>query len=667
MIVSLEWLKQYVDLPKTTAELANRLALAGLNHERFDEQVIDLEVTSNRPDCLGHIGVAREVGVLWSLPLKTPVAKPQAKGPAVGKLTSVAIEAPALCPRYTARVIRGLKIGPSPAWLADRLRAVGIAVINNVVDVTNFVLMECGQPLHVFDFAKLRGGRIVVREATRGEKFVAINHQEYELTSATCVIADAERAVCLAGVMGGADSEVSESTTDVLLEAAEFDPLSTRTTARRFGLHSPSSYRFERGVDPEGVDWASRRACELILETAGGELAEGVIDVGRRPPTREVVKLRFDQLPRVLGISVPDVTVQRILTALGCVETHVCGHCVKVTPPSWRADLTREIDLIEEVARIHGYDKIPEDVGVKMAASTRSREDRVLERVRGVMIAAGFNEAMTLSAVDEAWVDAIQPWTDDPPLHTSTPVLRRADRLRQTLVPSLLAARRHNEKVANPAAELFEIANAYLPIPGTLPQQKRLLAIVSGGGLLEVKGVVEALVARLAPSRHLEVGESAYPLLDDVRQCRLRLGDHALGLIGELSPAGKQRFETRWPTTVAELDLDVLVGVAELIPTTLPLSPYPPVGRDLNIVVPESVRWAEVAALVRESGGDLVDSVAYQETYRHAERIGADKKSLMFSLQLRSAAGTLTNEEADAVRDAIVKVLAQHLGATLRA
>jgi phenylalanyl-tRNA synthetase beta chain len=666
MIVSIEWLKQYVDLPMTPAELADRLALAGLNHEMFDASVIDLEVTSNRPDCLGHIGVAREIGVLYELPLRVPAAKPQAKGGAVAKVTSVTLEAPQLCPRYTARVIRGVKIGPSPKWLADRLRAVGIAVINNVVDVTNFVLMECGQPLHAFDFQRLRGGRIIVREAKPGEKFLAINHQEYELTTGTCVIADAERPVALGGVMGGADSEVSDATTDVLLEAAEFDPLSIRTTARRFGLHSPSSYRFERGIDPEGVEWASRRACELILETSGGELAEGLVDVGRQPPSREVVKLRFEQIPRVLGIKVPPEAVQKILAALGCVETHVCGHCVKVTPPSWRADLTREIDLIEEVARIHGYDQIPEDVGVKMAASTRSREDRVLERVRGVMVAAGFDEAMTLSAVDEAWVDMIRPWTDAAPLRTSTPVLRRADCLRQTLVPSLLAARRHNEKTANPGAELFEVANAYLPIEGSLPQQKRLLAIVSGGDFYAVKGVIEGLVARLAPSLHLEVGATEYPLFDEVRQGRLRLGDHLLGYVGELSAAGREQFDMRWPTTAAEVDLDVLVAGARLAAKAEPLSPYPPVGRDLNIVVAESVHWSEVEALVRESGGELVETIAYKETYRNPDKIGAGNKSLVFSLQLRSARGTLTNEEADGVRDRIVAVLEKQLGAALR-
>ena len=673
MIVSLDWLKQYVDLPMSSAELADRLALSGLNHESFNDQVMDLEVTSNRADCLGHIGVAREVSVLWASPLRKPAAKTQAKGQAVDKATSVKILAPALCPRYTARVIRRVKIGPSPRWLADRLRSVGIAVINNVVDVTNYVMMECGQPLHAFDFAKLSGQRIIVREAAPGEKFTALNHQEYELAAGTCVIADAEKAIALAGVMGGEHSEVSDATVDVLIESANFDPLSVRTTARRHNLHSPSSYRFERGVDPEGIDWASRRACELILETAGGTLAAGSVDVGSAKPqaageakTQAVVKLRFEQIERVLGIAVPEAEVQKILTALGCEETHICGHCVKVIPPSWRADLTREIDLIEEVARIYGYDKIPEDTNVKMTASTRTRQDRVLEQVREVLVAAGFDEAMTLSAVDESLVDAIQPWTDAPPLVASTPVLRRADRLRQTLVPSLLTARRHNEKLSNPVIELFEIANVYLPLDGDIPQQKRVLAISSGGGFVELKGVVEALVRRVAPSQRLGVGKIDYPLLDDARQCRLRLSDHTLGYLGELSDAGRARFELRSSSTVAELDLDLLVAAAELVPTARPLSPYPPVSRDVNIVVPESVRWAAVEQLVLTAGGEVLEAVEYQETYRDPQRLGAERKSLLFSVQLRSSSGTLTNEEADGVRDRIVALLGQQLSAELR-
>jgi phenylalanyl-tRNA synthetase beta chain len=274
---------------------------------------------------------------------------------------------------------------------------------------------------------------------------------------------------------------------------------------------------------------------------------------------------------------------------------------------------------------------------------------------------------MTLSAVDEAWIEAIQPWTDAPPLQASTPVLRRADRLRQTLVPSLLAARRHNEKLSNPVIELFEIANIYLPVAGGLPEQKRVLAITSGGGFLELKGVVEALVRRVAPAQRLAVGDVHYPLLDPARQCRLRLGDHALGYIGELSDAGRERFELRAPSTVAELDLDLLIAAAELTPAARPLSPYPPVSRDVNIVVPEPVRWAAVEQLVRTAGGELLEAVEYQETYRDPQRLGEGRKSLLFSLQLRSSAGTLTSEEADAVRDRIVALLGQQLAAELRA
>ena len=671
MIVSWKWLKEHVELSMSVDELTGRLTLTGLNLEGVenvgDDTAIDLEVTSNRPDCLGHIGVAREVAVLWGTPLKTPALTVQSTGPKVESLTNVTVQCPELCPRYTARVIRGLKVGPSPQWLADRLRAVGLAVVNNVVDISNFVLMECGQPLHAFDFAKLAGQKIIVRDAKPGEKFTAINHQQYELTAGTCVIADGKRAVALGGVMGGADTEVSETTTDLLIEAAEFAPLSVRNTARRLNLHSPSSFRFERGVDPLGIDWASRRCCELILELAGGELCEGVIDVGPPWQPHEPIKLRFPEIPRVLGIQVSELKVRQILTALGCVETHACDHCVKVVPPSWRADLTREIDLIEEVARIHGYDQIPEDAGVRMVASARSREDRVLEQVRGVLVAAGFDEAMTLSTVEPEWIEAFRPWTNAVPLVTSTPVLRRANCLRQSLAPSLLAARRTNETLFNPLVELFEIANVYLPRPGQLPDELRMLGVISCRSFAHVKGTVETLVAAVAPGSRLESTGHDAPLFEGGRGCQLRLEGNVLGYLGEVSRKGLARFELRGKSTLAELDLGVLIDAAVLIRRAMPLSPYPPVGRDLNLVVDEQVRWADVERIVHDCGDDLLESIAYQETYRHAERLGAGKKSLLFSIQLRSAEGTLTNEQADAVRDKIVAAARRELGAELRA
>jgi phenylalanyl-tRNA synthetase beta chain len=671
MLISWNWLKDYVPLPMTVEQLTERLTLAGLNLEEFhkvgDDVAIDVEVTSNRSDCLGHVGIAREVSVLWDSELKVPAAKPQATGPSVSKLTSVTIDCPDLCPRYTARVIRGVKIGPSPKWLADRLRTLGIAVINNVVDISNYVMMECGQPLHTFDFKLLAGGKIVVRRAKPGEQFVAINHQTYELNTDTCVITDGEKVVALAGVMGGATSEVSDATTDLLIESADFAQLSVRNTARRLHLHSPSSYRFERGVDPEGIDWASRRCCELILEFAGGELAEGVIDVGQQTQPREVVKLRFDQIERVLGIKIPETQVQQILKTLGNEETHVCDHCVKVVPPSWRADLTREIDLIEEVGRIYGYDHIPEDAGVKMVASTRSREDRVLDQVRDCVAALGFDEAMTISTVEREWIDAFRPWSTAEPLATSTPVLRRANCLRQSLLPSLLASRRTNETLFNNTIELFEIASVYLPQRAGLPDQRRMLAITSGGGYLELKGVLETLIAAIAPGAQLAATPYDSPFLAAEQGAELKLDGKLFGYLGVASQKARGQFELRGETTVAEIDLGVLIGSAVLVRRAGELSPYPPVSRDINLVVEEKTVWADVERIVRAGCGNLLEALSFQEEYRSADKLGPGKKSLLFSIQLRSATGTLTNEEADQVRDKVVAALGKEVGGQLRA
>ncbi len=682
MIISKDWLAEYVDLKMPLDELTERLTLTGLNLEGVEavgkDTAIDLEVTSNRPDCLGHIGVAREVSVLWGEELRKPDPQPKATGAEASSAISVDITCPELCPRYTARVIKGVKIGASPDWLVERLQAIGCGVVNNVVDITNFVLFECGQPLHAFDLAKLTGGKIVVREAKDGEEFTAIDHKTYKLSPGTCVIADAKRAVALGGVMGGADSEVSDDTVDLLIEAADFDPLAIRTTARQHHLHSPSSYRFERGVDPAGLDWASRRCCELILQLAGGTLLEGVVEAGPAcsqngpEPTGEI-KLRFPQIPRLLGIEVPEAEVRKILTDLGCTETHCCDHCVKVTPPTWRADLTREADLLEEVARIHGYDRIPEDVGVRMAPSHRSRRDIVLDRVRRVLTATGFDEALTLSTVEPELVEAHRVWTTEPPLVTSTPVLRRANALRQSVVPSLLGCRKTNVAMSNPVVEQFEIARVYLPRIGELPDERLVLAIASGGDLLDVKGVIEAVVADTVGHVSKLVtmpdstGKASGTLLEPSRMGWLMLGEVQLGYLGELSSAALDQFDLRGPVTVAEIDLGPLLDAAELIPRAGTLVNFPPMSRDLNVVFDEAVRWSEVEEIVLAEGGELLEGVQFEEVYRDAERLGKGKKSLLWGITLRSPEGTLTSEQADVVRDRIVAALRQKLGGELRA
>ncbi len=671
MIVSWNWLQEYVALKMDVAELENRLAMAGLNHEGTqriaDDLAIDLEVTSNRPDCLGHIGVAREIAVLWDLPLSRPDPRPATSGVDVAQLTKVTIECPELCYRYTARVIHGVKIGPSPEWLVDRLRTMGLAAINNVVDVSNYVMMECGQPLHVFDLNLLQGPEIIVRQAHGKEPFEAIDHRNYELDPSMCVIADARRPVALAGVMGGVDSEVQSNTTDLLIESAEFAPLSIRTTARKLSLHSPSSYRFERGVDPVGVDWASRRCCELIQKLAGGQLAPGVLDAGPPRQERTPIVLRLSQLPRILGIDVPLGEVRRILTALGNEEVRYTPELVEVTPPTWRRDLTREIDLVEEVARIHGYEKIPEDVGVPMAPSHRTEEDRVLEKVRSGLLAAGLDESMSVSVVPKKWCRVFNPWSDAEPLRCSTPMLKGADRLRQSLVPSLLEARRVNESMGNDSIELFETARIYLPQSGALPKEPLMMGVTSGRDFYFLKGVAQSCREMLHISQPLRVRPATLPLLDSTRQCYFELGDRVLGYVGELNPGGLKQFGLRSATTVMELDLGVLGAAANLIPQQRVLSDYPAIARDLNLIVREEVAWAELEDTIRQAAGPLLENLRFQEVYRDTKKDGMGKKRLLFSITLRSAERTLTNEQADKVRDQVVAACGKKQQAVLLA
>ena len=340
---------------------------------------------------------------------------------------------------------RGVKIGNSPAGLIRRLAAIGVKSVNNVVDVTNYVMMECGQPLHAFDLKHIRGGKIIVRAAAQGEKFVAIDHHTYELDNRMVVIADAERAIALGGVMGGAESEVSPTTSDLLIESATFEPLLIRRAARKLKLQSPSSYRFERRPDPAGLDWASRRCCELILEVAGGSLCTGVIDTGSEPSSRDSITLRLAQIRRVLGIEVATPEVEQILVSLGCVVENDPPLALKVVPPSWRADLHREIDLIEEVARIHGYEQIPEDVAVPLAVAAQRPKDVALRRARHVLSATGFDEAITPSIVTEQLDQCGSVWTENPALVTDTPLHSGAKHLGRAILSNLWYAKYTNQ------------------------------------------------------------------------------------------------------------------------------------------------------------------------------------------------------------------------------
>ena len=371
-------------------------------------------------------------------------------------------------------------------------------------------------------------------------------------------------------------------------------------------------------------------------------------------------------MKRILGIDVDAVEVQRILTALGNREVRADAGDVEVIPPSWRRDLSREIDLIEEVARIHGYDVIPEDVNVPMAASQRTKRDRVLASIREVLVSAGVDEAMTISLVEPNIDASFSPWTSAASLISSTPVLRRADRLRTSLIPSLLEARRNNEAIGNHRIELFEIARIYLPVNEGLPDEQLLLGFTSGGDFLAAKGVVEAMVARLNPAQTVAVVDFQHPLFKAGRASELQVAGKRIGFLGEVGPMALKSFELRHPTTVAELQVGALEQFFQPIPRAIELSMYPAVSRDLNLVVAESVRWAKLAATVRGAAGNALESIEFRDTYRDPQRLGPGKKSQLFSIVLRRTDGTLTNAEADQVRDQIVTACQRGHGAELR-
>ncbi len=679
MLVSSNWLKEYVALPEQET-MVDRLTMSGLNHEGTQtvgsDQQIDLEVTSNRADCLGHIGVAREISVLFNEPMTLPDPQPAPRGAAWENEFSVQIECPDLCYRFTARLIRGLKVGSSPDWLVQRLATVGVASVNNVVDIANYVMLECGQPLHTFDYDKLQGGRIVVREPRSQESLEAIDHHTYPLQPGMCVIADGQRAVGLAGVMGGADTEVTPQTTNVLVEAAYFNPLCIRATARKLKLHSAASYRFERSIDPENIDWASRRCCELLLKYAGGELAAGLIDEGESPPSRPPIRFRFSQLQRILGIEIPRQPAISILENLGfqLQPDETQPDSVHVTPPSWRRDVTREVDLIEEVGRIYGYDQVPDDVDVPMAASLRSHADRVQQKVRQAMTAAGFDEAMTASLVPEAWSACFSPWSDAEPLQSQQAMLGVLDTswqnmpvnlLRRSLLPSLLEAFRINEYKQNENVDLFETARVYLANGPDLPREPVKLGLVSQRSYREVKGVLEALIGLLNPGALLETQNCDQAFLEISHSAALQLDGQPLGWLGRVSETTMERFRIKRPAMVAELDLAVLTKAAAPIAIHGSISPFPAITRDFNFVVDESVRWGDLAGTVRQASGTLLESIRYKETFRNSEKDGPHKKRILLSVVLRSHQNTLTGEQAEATCRQIIEQCQQDHGSTL--
>lgn len=649
---------------------------------------LEINVTPNRPDALSHVGIAREVAAILGKRVRMPAPALAEEGTPAAKLAKVRIEAPEKCPRYTARVIEGVKIGPSPLWLQRRLEGCGVRAISNVVDATNFVLLELGHPLHAFDLDRVAGHEIVVRTARPGEKLTTLDGKERTLEPDDLLIADRDRGSALAGVMGGGDSEISAATTRVLLESAWFQPGGIRRTSRRQGLKSEASYRFERGADPAMVVPALDRCAALIAELSGGTVRPGVIDAHpvKAKPVR--VKLRWTRPAEILGMDVPKGEVRKILKGLGFVEERADEKAGTWGVPSWRVDVSIEEDLVEEVVRTKGYHAIPETLP-RTAVDTpaESGEIRAVGRIRDALEAAGFAEAVNFSFVAERELAPFEQHvaTGDGSgralgVALKNPISADLSVMRTTLVPSLLKNLAHNRRQRVEDVRLYEIASVYHPhhdpkdrptaesieVAAVLCGRRAPVGWASGGNdpvdfydaKAAVQGVLEALGA---DARWVPVGGSW--LHPRISARILGAGDEPLGEVGELHPRVAATFDLPRGVLAVRLSLDALLRGARLVPQYRPIPRLPAVLRDLAVVVREEVEAAAVQSVVREE--PLVEAVTLFDVYRGAP-LPEGRKNLALAIRYRAADRTLTDAEADAAHARIVARLREKVGAELR-
>ena len=645
----------------------------------LDDIVFELEITPNRPDCLSLVGVAREIRAETRNPLKLPTVDFKESSINVRDLTSVTIDAPDLCPRYAARVLQGVKVAESPAWLQQRLASVGIGVINNIVDITNFVLMEYGQPLHAFDYDKLTENRIVVRRATEGEHITTLDEVERELTPHMLVIADAERPVALAGIMGGYDSEITETTGDVLLESAYFNPSSVRATAKALGISTEASYRFERGADPGIVLAALDRAAQLIAELAGGTVCEGTVDVypGQQPLTQ--IQLRPERVNFVLGTTLEAAEMAQILNRLG-FDVDATGDVYQVTVPTFRSDVTREIDLIEEIARVHGYDNIPTTLpkGDIPVPAPDPKTD-VRRRIKHFLLAAGMMEAVNYSFCAPNCFDKIRLKADDPlrdTLRLRNPLSPEMSVLRTTLTPGLLENAQHNRNHQIDTIALFEIGGIFLH-DGEEKESERVAGVLAGQvgegvyrdpyrppDFFDIKGLVEGMLEACGVV-DWTLQKTGVPTFHPGRNAEVLLNNKRIGVFGEAHPEVLENYDLPYKAYLFEFDLEGLTDTATFTKRFEPISIYPKVARDLAIVVDKEILSDMPTELIYTTGGDSVDSVRLFDVYE-GEQVPEGKKSLAYTITYHSATETLTDKAVNALHDEIVKRLNQELGAELR-
>jgi phenylalanyl-tRNA synthetase beta chain len=673
MKISAEWLGEYVSLPPLE-KLEDTLLMAGLGIEERNGDQFELEVTSNRGDWLSAIGIAREIGAMTGNRFRTPIPDVDEEGPSIEGRVSVEIENPLDCPRYVARLVEGVQIGPSPDWMQDRLQACGVRPINNVVDVTNYVMLEWGQPLHAFDYAKIPNGKIVVRRAKDGEKITTLDEVERDLSDQILVIADENNPIAVAGVMGGLDSEVTDSTVDILLESAYFRPELVRKGAHLLTLSSEASKRFERHVDPSGAKRAIDRAAQLLAQLGNGKVAHGSVDRYVAPITEAVVTLRPARCNAVLGLKIPVETQKELLARLGFKISENEG-VIRAQIPTWRRDITREIDLIEEVARLYGYDRVEATLHTgSNTGAGRPLAGRLEDRARSACLRCGLTEVSTYSLSNQATHENAGVKSDQAVL-LRNPLSEDYTLLRTSLIPSLLDVLKRNR---GRRIRAFEIGRVYLTKgKNELADERRILGLALGDApaqphwqkntrpvdFFALKAIVENVLIEFgAPA--LGIAATTNPSFHPGRCASISIGGAEIGIMGEIHPDIAEKFELTNRVYVAQIDFDALVRHVSLVRKYEPFSKYPPVDRDLALVVPENVTAASILDAARNAGNDLLESVQIFDIYV-GPNIPVGFKSIAITMRFLASDRTLSQNEIETAVAAVLEAQVR-LGAVLR-
>ncbi len=653
------------------------------------DQVLEVEVTPNRPDCLSVHGMAREIAAVTEAPFDEGLSFQHAWGDrTVDRDISIEVRDPDLCPRYAARVIRGVKVGESPLWLKAQLAHAGMRPISNVVDVTNYVLWALGQPLHAFDLQTIRGKQIIVRRAAPGETIVTLDGEQRTLTEDMLVIADADRASVIAGIMGGQDSEITDATTDILLEGANFHGPSIMRTSGALGLRSEASTRYEKGLDPEAIPLALDMACKMLVELCGGEVSVATIDVRVEPRPQTVLRLRPDRVAAILGTGVPAGEIAGILSRLGC-SVSSSGPDLVVAIPSFRADLAREIDLIEEVARVYGLDRIPATLPPRrVGRGGLNRAQTARRLVEDLLVGAGLTQVINYSFGDDRWPDLLRLRTDDRRrrmVRVANPLSLDQAFMRTMLLPGLLDTARKNASVREERAHMFEVGKVFTPSGSILPDESVRAGILvagrwdedtwlrSGAGVdyFLVKGFVERISAGLHSPlmfTHAEAQPAdSVPFLHPGKSASITTADgQSVGWIGEVHPLVCQAYDLKNPAVAAELDLAPIVASAIDVLMFRDLLAFPVVEQDFALVVDAAVPAAAIVESLRAAGGALLEEVKVFDLYEGAQ-IEPGKKSLALRLSFRAPDRTLSEDEVNERRRGMLEKVRGELGAELRA